>query len=233
MSLTSAATGVAGNAANSAVDSAIQGAFNAKAANKAWDRQKDAWTKGPGYARQGLEAAGFNPLLASGIGSSVMGARGVTQAPVGRGSDFAGQTAKLSKLNPEKELINKQIGATQSAANASDASARAADATAAKTKTENDLARTALPAALMRQAADTSPLGRQAITRAQLNGLAAAASPTVESVLGTTTLMGEAAVENTIKAITDYFEKREKQPNYPTFKDKHNLPPLNVQPRTK
>lgn len=225
-----AASAVGTQVAVGGANSAIQYAFNKKAANDAWDRQKDAWTKGPGYARQGLEKAGFNPLLASGIGSAVMGARGVTTAPVGRAQ---ADVSKLSKLAPEKRLIAKQVDATQAQADAANASARSADATAAKTQTENELAKTALPAALTRQAAQTSPLGRQALIRGELNGLAASASPTLESVLGTTTLMGEQAVKNTIKAITEYFDKRERQPDYPQFQDKHKLPPLNVRPRTK
>lgn len=193
-----------------AASSAVQAGFNRAAANHAWDRQKDAWTKGPGYARAGLEAAGFNPLLASGIGSAVMGARGVSQAPVSQGQV---DVAKLSKLSPEKKLIEKQTDAARANAAAGDASARSSDAAAAKIRTENDIALTKLPAALNEQAVDQSPMGMQAIARARMNQLAAAAAPTVESVLGTTTLGLEKGVEKLIDAISEKLQTNKNPAN--------------------
>jgi hypothetical protein len=60
----SQATDAAFDIATAGATSAINYGFNAMAASKAHDRQKNLMTRGPGYVMTGLRAAGINPLAA-------------------------------------------------------------------------------------------------------------------------------------------------------------------------
>ena len=94
--------------------------LNARAASKAWDRQKDWATRGPGYMMTGLRNAGLNPILAAQGGFRP----GVSSAPMAAPARNPGTGAKNLLVGPQKKLMEKQGNAADAAAGASLSRAR-------------------------------------------------------------------------------------------------------------
>lgn len=91
-----------GGIAASGIGSLIGFGLNAAAASKSWDRQKNLMTRGPSYVREGLIAAGINPILAAGsIGP------GSAKAPQASGIG-APNTAQAAMMGSQMRLQHSQ-----------------------------------------------------------------------------------------------------------------------------
>lgn len=125
-----AASSFAANASDLAwntAGSAISYGFGRKAANDQWDRQKDAWVKGPSYQVMGLRRAGLNPILAAKGG---LGGGGFSPSAVASGGQggFSGTQARANRI--KDKLADAQIADLAASVNAKNAAARASDAQA-------------------------------------------------------------------------------------------------------
>lgn len=111
--LVAAAGAAAADRTGNLLDSFIQSLFNAQAASKAWDKQKDWATRSPTYARIGLESAGFNPILALGSGglqtsAKAPQAQGVSMSRSKSVSDLLLQQQQIDALDYQKALMRQQ-----------------------------------------------------------------------------------------------------------------------------
>ena len=92
------------------------------AANAAWDRQKDAWVKGPGYRMLGLEKAGLNPILAA---KGSLGGGGTSIPPVASGGAGGASGAKAVDAAMRNPLFKAQVDQVEGSADLTRAQAEA------------------------------------------------------------------------------------------------------------
>lgn len=119
--------------AGTVIDQFTQSLFNAQAAAKSWDKQKDWATRSPTYARIGLEAAGFNPILALGSGGISTSAK----APQAQGVSGGRATVSESMLRyKQAQLAETQKALTVQSAKESHAREMEADARRALAEAE-------------------------------------------------------------------------------------------------
>jgi len=116
------ATGIAGQA----IGSAINYGFGAMAASKAYDRSKNMITRGPTYQRIGLEAGGYNPILAL-TGGKMPSSSGVQQARTAPGQ-YQPNVGQARGLLQSQKLVAD----TQAALNATRANSLAGEVAKAK-----------------------------------------------------------------------------------------------------
>lgn len=90
-----------------AISQAVGYGFNAMGASKSWDRYKNSLTRGPGYMRGGLEAAGYNPILALTKGQMPRG----VMPPAAKTGPTGGPVANLGSA---RKLLEAQTGAATS-----------------------------------------------------------------------------------------------------------------------
>lgn len=175
-SLGTAGLGLAAGAASSAIGSSIQHAYSKKAARREY-KYKQHWARtGPTLVREGLEAAGINPIFAA--GGIAGGATSSTPSVSAPGTtDPASSGSKLARLGPERSLLQQQT-ATSAAQEGMANEARR------KTSIENKVAMAELPKHLARGEVLNHPLGRKAVQIGILRELASNAAPSLPSLLG-------------------------------------------------
>ncbi|AXL14424.1 hypothetical protein [Microviridae sp.] len=207
------------------VDAANQGlqyGANKRTANDAYDRQKNWATRGPGYVRQGLEAAGFNPILATGNLSGIMGGK----APQGGSSGLQkSDITKQQKVKPEKALLaaqeenTKQQTATSAAIAAREAeSAKYHSAMATKAQTEKRLLDLKIPLAAAEAEYIASDLGKKSVQTAVGNRYLKDASPSADTFIGGAATGAVHYVPKVIDAVKKEVKKAKKGSNE-TFGD--------------
>ncbi len=102
---------------NQLIGQGVGAAISASQASKQYDRQKNMLTRGPTYARIGLEAAGFNPILA------LMGGRMPQPGKVPMPNMPSPGGMGDPKIDSAKKLMNLQGQAATAQAGASNAAA--------------------------------------------------------------------------------------------------------------
>lgn len=120
----------------------VQAAVNASQASKAWDRQKNLMTRGPSYTREGLLAAGINPILAAGS--------------IGPGTARPPQAAGTGMPNTAQAM-------------AAVAQLRATQAQTRKTNAEGATIEAGLPRAINLRDFDLTPAGAMDASRSRVN----------------------------------------------------------------
>lgn len=112
--------------------------LNAMAASKAWDRQKNLMTRGPGYEMQGLRAAGLNPILAA-----TGGWKGASSASVPQAAPASSHKQGVTNM-----LAARQGKLLEAQANAQDAAAMKSEHEAQLASAKRMLANLELPKAI-------------------------------------------------------------------------------------
>lgn len=119
--LAASAGQAAGSMLQDVAQMGIQSAFNAQAASKSWDRQKNLMTRGPTYQMQGLRDAGLNPILAAQGGFAKGGS-----APQQSATGLPSGGAQRSLLSAQLGNIKEQTRAAGAQADINEAQARLA-----------------------------------------------------------------------------------------------------------
>lgn len=203
-----------------AANSGVQYGANKKAAGDSWDRYKNSLTRGPGYMRQGLEAAGFNPLLAVG-NPGLLGGKSSPQQGVSRGNT---DSVRAGKLKPETELLKQQTATSAATQDREGATSRLLASQETKARLEADAIYATLPR--MHAEADfaRSDLGRNLIIGATANRYATDASPSIKSVFGggltSAATYGPDLMKRFSKAIGRQSEKSQQERSKQNYKSK-------------
>lgn len=108
---------------NQSIGQSIGYGISAKLASTAWDKQKNLLTRGPTYARIGLEKAGYNPILylhGGGPGAATKapqgampGSYGAPNMTTGSARQLMSKQAEAAEATMKNQLQQANLAATQ------------------------------------------------------------------------------------------------------------------------